>query len=247
MLKFKNTLNKDALRFVISYRLMNGFKQLLMIKNRIKTVILCDGRQPGSGPLKKELDESEYFIAADGGGNVARRLNLSPDIVIGDMDSYVPAENEKAKIIHDADQETNDLEKSLNHALKLKSTDVVVFGAVGRRLDHTLKNLSVLCRFKSSFSSLVFKDIHGEIFLLPRKFIRTYPVGTTLSLFPISGIAEGISTKGLAYTLTDESLENGVRDGTSNKSVSPEIEITHKKGDLLLFVASLPEDWGERS
>ena len=213
----------------------------------MKTVILCDGRQPGTSPLKKAIDESKYFIAADGGGNVARRMNLEPDIVIGDMDSYVPADEEKTKIIHDTDQETNDLEKSLNHALKLKSTDVVVFGAVGRRLDHTLKNLSVLCRFKASFSSLVFKDKHGEMFLLPRKFIRTYPAGTTLSLFPVSGIVEGITTKGLAYPLVNETLENGVRDGTSNKSVRPEIEITHKKGDLLLFVASHSEDPKEKS
>jgi len=213
-----------------------------MNKKRIKTVILCDGRQPGAGSLKEAINESEYFIAADGGGNVARRLNMIPDIVIGDMDSYVIEKKEEAEIIHDPDQETNDLEKSLKHAIKLKSTDVVVFGAVGKRLDHTLKNLSVLCRFNSSFSSLVFRDRHGEIFLLPERFVRTFPVGTTLSLFPISGIAEGVTTKGLAYPLVNEALENGVRDGTSNKTIRPEIEITHKKGDLLLFVASLAEE-----
>lgn len=213
-----------------------------MTKKRIKTVILCDGRQPGTGPLREAINDSEYFIAADGGGNVARRLNMIPDIVIGDMDSYVIEKKEEAEIIHDPDQETNDLEKSLKHAIVLKSTEVVVFGAVGKRLDHTLKNLSVLCRFNSSFSSLVFKDRHGEILLLPETFVREYPVGTTLSLFPISGIAEGVTTKGLAYPLTDETLENGVRDGTSNKTISPVIEISHRKGDLLLFVASLSEE-----
>jgi len=239
--KICNFIPENTQLYLIIFRYLINENRYLMNKNRIKTVILCDGRQPESIALHHAINDSKYFIAADGGGNVARRMGELPDIVIGDMDSFEPSEKEDIQIIHDEDQETNDLEKSLNHALKLLSTDVTVFGAVGKRLDHTLKNLSVLCRFTASFNSLIYKDRHGDIFMLPKKFRQTYPVGTTLSLFPISGIAEGVSTNGLKYPLMNESLENGVRDGTSNRSVSPVIEITYQSGDLLLFVSSESE------
>ncbi|MEX0994627.1 MAG: thiamine diphosphokinase [Balneolaceae bacterium] len=202
----------------------------------MKAVILCDGRRPPADKIRHAIDHAELFIAADGGGNVARELNLTPQIVIGDLDSYTAEPDPQTEVIRDPDQESNDLEKALNKALEKGATDAVVFGAVGQRLDHTLKNLSVLKQFNTRFTTLRYFDRYGELFLLPAKFRAQYPPGTTVSLFPLSGKAEGITTRGLKFTLQNETLENGVRDGSSNETVREYIEITHKKGDLLIFV-----------
>ncbi len=73
-----------------------------------------------------------------------------------------------------------------------------------------------------------------EIILSP--FKRNFPPGTSLSLFPISGTVEGMTTKGLKYPLTKGTLKNGVQDGSSNQTVKKTVEIEFKKGDLLLLV-----------
>lgn len=211
-------------------------------KNRsaLTVVILCDGRKPLENLITDAVDEADLFIAADGGANTARELHLHPDVIIGDLDSYKPSPNDKTELIKDYDQETNDLEKALSYALGRGASSVRVFGATGKRLDHTLKNLSVLKQFQAYFSSIKFIDNYGEVFLLPREYRTTLPVGTILSLFPLSGSVGEISTKGLKYPLNNESLRNGVRDGTSNETVDEEIVITHKKGDLLLFIVTNP-------
>ncbi|MEX0770752.1 MAG: thiamine diphosphokinase [Balneolaceae bacterium] len=204
----------------------------------MKTVILCDGRRPPADRIRAAVEQADLFIAADGGGNAAHELKLVPRIVIGDLDSYSVSPDPQTEVIQDNNQESNDLEKALNKALESGAKEVWVFGAIGQRLDHTLKNLSVLKQFNARFKSLRFVDRYGELFLLPARYQAQYPVGTVISLFPLSGKVSGITTRGLKYPLRDEALENGVRDGTSNETVSDRIEITHKKGDLLLFVAT---------
>ena len=202
----------------------------------MKAVILCDGALSKKTSVKDKVSQSDLFIAADGGAKHARQLSLQPDVIIGDLDSYNPDGNETAEVIHDADQETNDLEKALYYAKKQGCTHITVFGATGQRLDHTLKNLSVMKQFNNQFDSLVFKDHYSEIRLIRSPFSEQFPVGTSISLFPLSGRVEGITTKGLKYPLKNEFLENGVRDGTSNQTVEKKVEIEFKNGDLLLFI-----------
>lgn len=202
----------------------------------MKAVILCDGALSKKTSVKDKVSQSDLFIAADGGAKHARQLSLQPDVIIGDLDSYNPDGNETAEVIHDSDQETNDLEKALSHAAKNHIQDVIVYGATGKRLDHTLKNLSVMKQFNPQFNTLVFKDEYSDIRLVQSPFVKEFEPGTSISLFPLSGRVDGITTKGLKYPLKNEFLENGVRDGSSNKTVEKKVEIEFKNGDLLLFI-----------
>ncbi len=207
----------------------------------MKIVILCDGRTPSDRVLRNHAESADLFIAADGGANHALQTGLQPDIVTGDMDSFIPDEGYRGRVIRNLDQETNDLEKALDVAIRESDgsyKQILVFGAAGKRLDHTLKNLSVLTKYDDGRCRIRFIDLYGEILLLPRKFRRSFTIGTPISLFPLSGRVDGITTLGLKYPLKNESLENGVRDGTSNEAVKETVEISHKKGDLLLFIVN---------
>jgi thiamine pyrophosphokinase len=203
----------------------------------MNTLILCNGRPPSESLFEETLEWADLFIAADGGGNTARSLGTLPDYVIGDLDSFEPKDDEEINIIHDPDQQSNDLEKALKLARKKNSGQIKVLSATGNRLDHTLKNLSVLKQFNDQFEQLTFIDADGMFRLLPRHFTKEIPIDTTVSLFPLSGKVTGITTKGLQYPLDDETLENGVRDGSSNMVVSTPVSIFYEEGDLLLFIA----------
>lgn len=202
----------------------------------MKSVILCDGEHPGKNQLQNDLKQASLFIAADGGAQIAIQLNLYPDIIIGDLDSYEVTGEEECEVIHDPDQETNDLEKALKFALTKSVTDVIVYGATGKRVDHTLKNLSVLLQFDSEFRSIVFKDRYSVMSIVKSPFRKALPIGTSVSLFPLSGKVKKITTSGLQYPLKEGVLENGKMDGTSNRTVKKIIEIVFEKGDLLLLI-----------
>lgn len=205
-------------------------------------IILCNGRPPSKKLFQQILASADFFIAADGGGNRSRELGHAPDVVIGDLDSFESHDEDNFEVVFEPDQNTNDLEKALQLARQKGATQVQVLGATGYRLDHTLKNLSVLKQFTPFFQRLVLKDNFGEMFLSPRRFQAELPVGTQISLFPLSGIVEGIHTSGLKYPLDHESLENGVRDGSSNEVIGKPVEITHTQGDLLIFIAESTTD-----
>lgn len=202
----------------------------------MKSIILCNGTPPSDGLLKRTLAWADLFIAADGGGNTARRRGVIPDVVIGDLDSFQPREGDAFEVIEDTGQETNDLEKALEYARNNDIAEMVVLGATGERLDQTLKNLSVLKQFNDHFEHLVFSDDFGETRLLPKSFEDTFPKGTLVSLFPLSGSVTGITTQGLKFALENETLENGVRDGSSNEVVGSPVRISHERGDLIMFV-----------
>lgn len=199
-------------------------------------LIVGNGMAPPLHLLEQVRLSCDVFVAADGGGNVCMALGLHPDVVIGDMDSFRQSEYPHVPVVCDTDQETNDLEKALQYVQALGVEQVTVLGATGARLDHTLKNLSVMAQFRAHFSQLIFRDAMGWIQLLPRDFVAEVGVGTAISLFPLSGRVEGITTDGLAFPLRGEALENGVRDGSSNQATSEVIRISHQSGQLLLMV-----------
>ncbi|HKK45500.1 MAG TPA: thiamine diphosphokinase [Balneolaceae bacterium] len=202
-----------------------------------KVLILCNGNPPSEKLFRQCRADAEYFIAADGGGNIARNFGVSPDTVIGDLDSFEKCDEDTFEVLFQADQESNDLEKALHHAKKKNASHVHILGATGQRLDHTLKNLSVLKQFHNHFRELLLKDDFGDTRLIDKSFRKEIAIGTQVSLFPLSGKVIGITTKGLKYPLQNEALENGIRDGSSNEVVENPIEITYKHGDLLLFLA----------
>lgn len=211
-----------------------------MEAKRSKGVILCNGQMPGRMLIEPYLKEDTLFVAADGGANRAAAVGLRPDVIIGDLDSYEPIDykEHKVEVILDRDQETNDLEKALEYLKEQSIREVRIFGATNMRLDHTLKNLSVLLRYRSTFELLHMVDIYGYCYLLPQKFSAKFNVGTVVSLLPLNGRVSGIKTKGLKYPLNDEFLENGLRDGSSNEVITEQVEISYTEGDLLFFVAS---------
>ena len=200
-------------------------------------LIVANGAKPSETMLHHYADHSDVLIAADGGATVCLHAGLRPDVIIGDMDSFrAQPEFGELNIIVDTDQETNDLEKALKHAKMLGGSRVRILGATGIRLDQTLKNISVMQQFYGTFEELIFRDELCWMRILPQNFSFDVNPGTIVSLFPISGVVEGITTTGLKYPLTNESLENGVRDGSSNESISNKVSVKHSSGSLLLMV-----------
>ncbi len=203
----------------------------------MKLLIVCAGELPV--PLETWLTDADALYAADGGANKCLEMGIIPNLVVGDLDSFDPSLYPGLEVEHDPDQETNDLEKTLLRAERDGFTEIVVFGATGKRLDHTLKNLSVLKQYRRRFDSILYRMKDGWLYLSDGDIALSARIGQIISLFPLSGKVEGIITDGLKYPLYRETLENGVRDGSSNEAVEYRVRIQHSSGDLIVMVYDL--------
>jgi len=202
----------------------------------VTALVYCNGAPISDELFSEYRRQSDLLIAADGGAyNVLQHGSL-PDVIIGDLDSYTDPGPAGCEVIHDPDQETNDLQKALSYALQRAARRAVVAGAIGDRLDHELNNLSVLLEFSRRFDSLWMIDNFGRYFVAePQQGLQT-AAGKVVSLFPLSGRVDGITTSGLQYPLHNEALENGVRNGCLNQASAAAVTVTHRSGALLLIV-----------
>lgn len=199
-------------------------------------VILANGHSPAKGLLARHLAEADLFVCADGGANTALRLGVTPDLVIGDLDSILPVTARKFSSVtarRIADQNSTDLEKALTWVVRKGYREVRIFGATGGRLDHTVGNFSALIKFSRKLAVTLY-DADGELSAIGSERVYDVPVGTTVSLLPMT-LCEGVMTKGLKWELRYESLSLGQREGTSNMVVSQPVTVKVRRGDLLFY------------
>jgi thiamine pyrophosphokinase len=202
-----------------------------------RALILANGNPPSKRLFRKYLLSADWFICADGGANTAVRFGSTPHLIIGDFDS-VRKETlhvfSKVAIQKLKDQNSTDLEKALTAAIRKRCTEIVVLGATGGRLDHAIGNLSALAKF-SCKSTIKFIDDTGEFIPVGHKLEITLPVGTSISLLPLSRCS-AIVTTGLKWNLNNESLQLGIRESTSNIVALSHVNIKVRSGDLIAFV-----------
>jgi thiamine pyrophosphokinase len=211
-------------------------------ENRNHCLIICNGeisKQLLSEFYKQNPEEIKtYVIAADGAANTLFKFDLIPDLITGDFDSIEPAalayyKTKKTEIRKILDQNRNDFEKALGFALAKGYGKISVLGATGKRLDHTLNNLSILKQYHA-MSDIRLYDNEFEIFYTDGKTEFNYPKGEIVSLMAMQK-ADKIKTKGLKHLLKNESLEFGVRQGTLNFAASDSVQIEVGKGELLVL------------
>jgi thiamine pyrophosphokinase len=202
-------------------------------------LILANGKPPSKRLFNIYFQSAAWFICADGGANTAAYFNCSPDLIIGDLDSIKKetlAFFKKVDVRELKDQNSTDLEKALTAALQKRYKEIVVLGATGGRLDHAIGNLSALAKF-SPKARITFVDDTGKFFSVNHSGEFNSPVGTIISLLPLSRCS-GIVTKGLKWNLKNESLELGIRESTSNVSISSPVNIKVKKGSLIVYTTN---------
>ncbi|MBN1633755.1 MAG: thiamine diphosphokinase [Ignavibacteria bacterium] len=205
---------------------------------KTKAVIFLNGVFPHTKVISANINTADYLIAADGAANLLKDIQITPDVIIGDLDSieknvlkYFLAKD--VPVIKYTEQETTDFEKSLNFVLQTAIKDVIIFGFTSLRPDHSLNNFSVLKRYYKKLN-IKFIDDTFIIEFIKKKVSFKYRKNRLISLLPFPG-ARGITTKGLRYSLNDESLSLGVREGTLNVATSENVTVSFKTGDLILF------------
>lgn len=206
----------------------------------MRTVIIANGSPPTPSDLAQWLRPGDQLICADGGGRAALAYGLKPDLVIGDFDSL--SEDELARLAaagaalerHPRQKNETDLELALRRALTSGATEIIVLGALGGRLDHTLANAMLLALPGLSGGRARLAGGVETLYVLRSGETLTLDgeKGDTVSLLPL-GDSAGIVTSGLAYPLRNETLRVGPARGVSNEMDSTRATIRLGTGFLL--------------
>lgn len=196
-------------------------------------LLVLNGEPPSSALLRRLVRNVDLIVAADGGANVLRQHNISPDTIIGDFDSITPATKRRFRnscFLESNDQHSTDFEKAFRYLIKKKIPRISVLGMAGMRIDFTLGNFVSLWRFVRKLDISIFGD-HWSAFPVRERLRLPLPVGTTVSLVPF-GRCTGVSLQGFRYplrqaTLTQTSL------AVSNQTVRKNTTIRCSSGKLL--------------
>jgi len=206
-------------------------------------VIICGGRICDYGHVKKYCEGADLVISADSGARHCIALGVVPDIVVGDFDSIDSGDYSRlvaagAGIFrYPAEKDMTDSELAVEIAMEKGCSRIILLGAVGSRLDHSMSNLFLLKKMLDANVDGLIADEKNEVRLVRGSIRLKREDGAFVTLLPFGGDATGVSTRGLYFQLVDDVLKVGSSRGVSNRFTDDEAYVEVKDGMLLVITA----------
>lgn len=202
-------------------------------------LILLDGEKPSRKILAEYWQHTDIRICADGAAATCLSYKLTPDLIIGDMDSLDEDARSRflsTQIIHLADQNTTDGEKAIQYCIDQGYQKVDLFGAQGKRVDHGLYNLGLLRKYHGQVDEMRMVSDDEISFLTTGKQTLSGHPGSRISLLPVFGKAEQVSARGLEYPIENQAMELGGFSSVSNTFSQSQAQVTIGSGLLLVVM-----------
>jgi len=205
-----------------------------------RAVILCDGPPPVPGVLEYWLTGADLFICTDAAGHPYDQLPVPPAVVIGDFDSLAGrllSGRDGPMFLRVDEQETTDSEKAVLYALDQGLEEVVLVGAVGWRLDHTLYNTFLLDRYADRLRMALAAQQADGVRLAPGQSVSwSLDPGTRFSLIALAGNSHGVTVEGAEYPLLGGQVGSGGPAAISNVVTYDPLLVRNGDGPLLVLV-----------
>jgi thiamine pyrophosphokinase len=179
------------------------------------------------------------LMAADGGANSLQNTGLIPDWIVGDLDSISRKTQNSfnelgCKIIHLADQNSNDLEKCLDIAATQKINHIWISGFEGDRADMLLGLFSLLRASKMDPIPRLIGSRQIVFPLLPGRWDFKCRPGEMFSLVHLEDSDISCNLTGLRWGKTEQVIPAGFQ-SVSNISTSSRVTISFDQGILFVF------------
>lgn len=191
-----------------------------------RVLILANGdwgaRETHRDRLLRLVGTADHVIAADGAFDCAIQWGIFVDTLIGDLDSVkeptgLPSRYPRLQVIrHSPEKDLTDLELAMEWAIDQSAESLVLFGATGKRVDHTMANLALLERGLHAGVSVELVAGCETVRLVQNELVLSDAApGDRVSLLPVSLFAT-VTTHGLRFALSGEKLFRGWGRGISN-------------------------------
>ncbi|MGD2159015.1 MAG: thiamine diphosphokinase, partial [Anaerolineales bacterium] len=139
---------------------------------------------------------------------------------------------------HPTRKNETDLELAILYAVERDLDEIIIFGASGARWDMTLANVLLLAHPRASNLMIKISDGRQNIYIV--RDGETLEIdgnpGDTVSLIPLKGKVEGVTTTNLEYSLENSTLNFASTRGISNVLLDSQASVHITKGMLLTIV-----------
>ncbi len=205
------------------------------------TLIFANGVLDHSTELIALQQQADLLLAVDGGANHCVKFGITPDILLGDLDSIDPdilAIYQKKNIAiyrHPTRKDATDLELALDLAREKGATKIWLVGALGGRWDMSLANIMLAAgdKYQDLEIFLLGEDCSMQILHPGRVHKISGESGQKISFLPLRGDVHGVTLTGFEYPLTQHTIPFGSSLGVSNILTDSRATVEHSRGVLL--------------
>ncbi|CAA9469144.1 MAG: Thiamin pyrophosphokinase [uncultured Rubrobacteraceae bacterium] len=208
----------------------------------MRAAVFLNGSPDPPDLLRRAAARADLVVAADGGALHALAAGVVPDLVVGDMDSLGDegarrVEGRGASLErHPSRKDKMDGHLAVLAARERGVTDLDLLCAAGGRpgavfaLPHLLlaaERMGVRATVAAEWGEMfVVEDGHRTVGGVP---------GESVSVFPVSGVAEGVTLEGFEYPLGEARIGAGDTLGFHNELLGEEARVAVKGGALLVI------------
>ncbi len=204
----------------------------------MRCVIISGSPDTDVNFIKEQVLPDDYIICADKGCEYALLSGIVPNLVVSDFDSCSQKIFPNCETITlNPHKDDTDTMHAIDIALEKGYREIVLLGATGGRLDHTIANLSALqyISLKGAKGYVLSKTEHIEY--LPKGCYEFDGLnGKTFSLFPFGCSEVCVSYSGAEYPLDHYRLSSAVPMGVSNIFLSDNATIKIYDGNAILII-----------
>ena len=206
-----------------------------------KCIIIAGGELD----VQPNTSECDMLICADSGYSHAEKFGITPDVIIGDFDSFTGQLPADVEVIRSApEKDDTDTLMAVKLAIARGAQDITLYGGFGGRFDHTFANLQAMkfalnnrIRMRIADRNNVAELFEEGIHIFKRR-------GAYFSVFAYSDKAYIEKLSGVKYPLRNAILTNGVPLGVSNEIVHEQAFLEISSGTVLVINSTFA---GEKS
>jgi thiamine pyrophosphokinase len=207
----------------------------------VLAAIFLNGSPDSLDLLTRAAGRADLVVAADGGARYALEAGFVPDLVVGDMDSLGEdlareAERRGASLErHPVKKDKMDGHLAVLATRERGATAADLLCAMGGRPGALLAVSHILLAAERiGLRSTVVAD-WGRMFVIEGGSRKMEGASQdSVSIFPLSGPAAGVTLEGMEYPLENATLEPGDTLGFHNELIGNEARVSVGKGALLV-------------
>ena len=208
----------------------------------MRAAIFLNGAPDPPDLLRRIAGRADLVVAANGGARYALDAGVVPDLVVGDMDSLGEARTreveERGALLerHPSRKDKMDGHLAVLAVRDRGAREVVLLCAAGGRLSALFAVPHILLASERTGLRATMVASWGQVFVLEAgsRTVAGDP-GDSVSVFPFTGLATGLTLEGFGYPLEDARLETGDTLGFHNELTARTGRVSVERGTLLVI------------
>lgn len=206
-----------------------------------RCVIIGGGEIKNLQYVRNLIQSDDFVIAADRGYEYCRKMGISPNLLLGDFDSYDGEFLDDCPILKfPVEKDDTDTMLAIKAAIEKGFENLLLFGMCGGRFDHSFANIqSIVFAAKNNVrASIADEDLFITAIKGQDEITVPYQKDFVLSVFAYSERCEGICLKNLFYPLENGVLENSFPLGVSNHFIDGKDAVISIKSGIALVICT---------